>query len=529
MKVIQKVSILALTIALLLTGCNASSSNQTTDPNGKVTLNFLTQSSALAPADPNDKLINQRLEKKTGIHINWKNYTTDQFIEKRNLAVASGDLPDAIFDAGYTDYELLKLAKDGVIIPVDDLINNHMPNLQKVLEKAPEYKKMITAPDGHIYSFPWIEELGTGKEAIQSVDDFPWINQAWLKKLGLKMPTTTEELKQVLIAFKTQDPNGNGEADEIPLSFIDKPGGEDLTFLYGSFGLGDNWDHTVVTNEGKVVFTASDNGYKDAINYIHSLYQEGLIDVESSQQDWNTYLAKGKDQRYGLYFTWDKANITGSNDDYELMPPLAGPDGHINVARTNGMGFDRGKMVITSTNQQLEATAKWIDQLYDPLQSVQDNWGTYGDTKEQNIFKFDAKKGMLEHLPLEGSAPVEVRQKTNIAGPLAILNEYYGKYTTKPDDAASRLKLMKDVMVPHMQADHIYPKVFFSIEELDRLSTIETDLFAYVQRKRTEWYQNGKVDEEWPAYLQELDRLGLQEWLQIKQSGYDRNQPESKN
>jgi len=93
-----------------------------------------------------------------------------------------------------------------------------------------------------------------------------------------------------------------------------------------------------------------------------------------------------------------------------------------------------------------------------------------------------------------------------------------------PDDAAARLKLMKKVMVPHMQADHIYPKVFFSIEELDRLSTIETDLFAYVQRKRTEWYQNGKVNEEWPAYLQELDRLGLQEWLQIKQSGYDRNQ-----
>ncbi|MFD1992385.1 ABC transporter substrate-binding protein [Paenibacillus nicotianae] len=524
MKMIQKVSISGLTIALLLTGCNSGASEQNTDPNGKVTLNFLTQSSALAPADPNDKLINKRLEEKTGIHINWKNYTTDQFIEKRNLAVASGDLPDGIFDAGYTDYDLLKLAKDGVIIPVDDLINNYMPNFQKVLKKAPEYKKMITAPDGHIYSFPWIEELGTGKGAIQSVDDFPWINQAWLKKLGLKMPTTTEELKQVLIAFKTQDPNGNGEADEIPLSFIDKPGGEDLTFLYGSFGLGDNWDHTVVTNDGKVVFTASDNGYKDAINYIHSLYQEGLIDVESSQQDWNTYLAKGKDKRYGLYFTWDKANITGSNDDYELMNPLAGPNGQINVTRTNGMGFDRGKMVITSTNQQVEATAKWIDQLYEPLQSVQDNWGTYGDTKEQNIFKFDPKKGMLEHLSLEGSAPVEVRQKTNIAGPLAVLNEYYGKYTTMPDDAAARLKLMKKVMVPHMQADHIYPKVFFSIEELDRLSTIETDLFAYVQRKRTEWYQNGKVNEEWPAYLQELDRLGLQEWLQIKQSGYDRNQ-----
>lgn len=203
------------------------------------------------------------------MHINWKNYTSDVFAEKRNLAVASGDLPDAIFDAGYGDYDLLKLAKDGAIIPLEDMIEQHMPNLKKVLEEAPEYKSMITAPDGHIYSFPWIEELGSGKQRIQAVDNLPWINVEWLNKLGLKMPTTTEELKEVLIAFKTQDPNGNGKADEIPLSFINKPGGEDLTFLFAAFGLGENWDHTVVTNDGKVVFTAGDEGYKEAVKYIH--------------------------------------------------------------------------------------------------------------------------------------------------------------------------------------------------------------------------------------------------------------------
>lgn len=152
--------------------------------------------------------------------------------------MASGDLPDAIFNADYSDYELLKLAKDGAIVPLNDLIENNMPNFKKVLEEAPEYKSMITAPDGNIYAFPWIEELGSGKERIQAVDSMPWINVEWLKKLGLDMPTTTEELKEVLIAFKTKDPNGNGKADEIPLSFINKPGAEDLAFLFASFGLG---------------------------------------------------------------------------------------------------------------------------------------------------------------------------------------------------------------------------------------------------------------------------------------------------
>src|SRR5690625_1402929 len=121
----------------------------------------MTQSSPLAPEDPNDKLIYQRLEEQTGVHIEWTNYTFDAFIENRNLALASGDLPDAIMYAAFSNYDLLKYAEDGAIIPVEDLIDQYMPNFQKVLEKRPEYRDLITAPDGHIYSFPWIEELGT--------------------------------------------------------------------------------------------------------------------------------------------------------------------------------------------------------------------------------------------------------------------------------------------------------------------------------------------------------------------------------
>ncbi|WP_217592019.1 ABC transporter substrate-binding protein [Cohnella sp. GbtcB17] len=532
-----KITALSLSLAaLLVAGCsngNGGNAGSGSDASGsdaasgtaasKVTLKFMTQSSPLAPADPNEKLIFKRMEEKTGIHINWTNYTNDVFAEKRNLALATGDLPDAIFDAGLGDYDLLKLAKDGTIIPLDDIIKN-MPNLNKVLEAAPQYKAMMTAPDGHIYSLPWIEELGSGKESIHSVNDIPWINKGWLDKLGLQMPTTTEELKKVLIAFKTQDPNGNGKADEIPVSFINDDGGnEDISFLLGSFGEGFNWDETLVTDDGKVVFAANTEGYKAGMKYFNELYKEGLIDNEYVTQDWNTYIAKGKEQLYGLYFTWDKANVTGADSAYEPMPALAGPNGQKNVARTNGMGFDRGRMVVTKANKNLEATTKWMDQLYDPIQSVQNNWGTYGDDKQQNIFEFDEAANKLKHLPLDGTAPGELRAKTSVGGPLAILDGYYGKYTTKPDDAAWRLDILKKVYVPDMKAQQIYPRVFFSADELDRLSAIEADMMPYVLQKRTEWMQSGKVDKEWDGYLKELDRLGLQEWLQIKQAGYDRN------
>ena len=532
MKIVQGAKLMAIPVSFfIVSGCSSSAQETWSEDyelenitfpieEEDVSLKILTSSSPLASDDPNDKLIYQRLEEKTGVHIEWRNFTGEVFDERRNLAMATGEMPDAIKNAAFSDYELLKFAEDEAIIPLNDLIDKYMPNLQAVLDEAPEYEAMMTAPDGNIYAFPWIEELGQGKESIHSVDNFPWINVEWIDELGLEMPTTTEELKEVLIAFRDNDPAGNGET--IPMSFIINDGGQDPGFLFGSFGLGDNGDRTVVTNDGEVKLTAAEDSYVEAISFMNELYTEKLIDVEAFEQEWPAYVAKGQEGRYGMYFTWDKANITGMNDVYDLMPPLFGPDGHKNVTRTNGLGFDRSRMVITSANQNLELTAKWIDELYEPSQSVQNNWGTFGDDEQQNIFEWDESANMLKHNPLDGTAPVELREKTYVGGPLAILDSYYGTVTTMPDDAAWRLQLMEEVMVPHMSADNIFPRVFFDKEELDRLSKIEADLYPYINRKRSEWITNGQVEEEWNDYLAELERLGLSEWLEIKQAGFDR-------
>lgn len=531
----MKKSILALSLlvvtALTLTACGksgAAASKSSPDYEltkvklplkKKVTLKMISQGAALAPKDPNSKLIFKRLEKDTNVHIDWTNYNAD-FAEKRNFDIASGDLPDAIFNAGASDYDLLNWADSDVIVPVEGLIDKYMPNLKKIFAENPEYKQLSTAPDGHIYSFPWIEELGKDKESIHTVNDMAWINTSWLKKLGLKMPTTTAELMTVLQAFKTQDPNGNGKADEIPFSFINNGGNEDLKFLFAAFGLGDNDDHLIVDNKGKAIFTADKPGYQAAIKYFHEMYQAGLIDSEAFEQDWNTYVAKGKAQKLGVYFTWDKTNITGDNDDYDVLPVLAGPSGEKHVTRTNGMGFSRDRFVITSANKNQELTARWVDKMYEPLQSVQNNWGTYGDKKQANIFEL--KDGMLHHLPLNGTAPGELRQKTEGAGPLAVLNSYYGKVTTMPDDAQWRLNLMHQTYTPYITNDNTYPKVFLDKKDTDRLAKIETDMWDYIYRKRAEWITNGKIDKEWPAYLKELKRVRLDDWLQIKQKGYDK-------
>ena len=84
---------------------------------------------------------------------------------------------------------------------------------------------MCTAPDGHIYSFPWIEQLGAGKEAIQAIGDIPYINKKWLDYLGLEVPTTTDELEQVLIAFRDH-------ADELEKEFDIEGRGHSYVIYY---------------------------------------------------------------------------------------------------------------------------------------------------------------------------------------------------------------------------------------------------------------------------------------------------------
>lgn len=209
------------------------------------------------------------------------------------------------------------------------------------------------------------------------------------------------------------------------------------------------------------------------------------------------------------------------NDTYDILPVLAGPDGTKHITRTNGMGFQRDRMVITSANKNLELTAKWIDAQYAPLQSVQNNWGTYGDETQQNIFELDAATNSLKHLPLNGTAPGELRQKTEVGGPLAILDEYYGTVTTMPDDAKWRLDLMHETYLDYVTNDDIYPRVFMEQEDLDKIAQVEADMNDFIYRKRAEWIVNGGIEEEWDSYLKELESYGLSDWLAIKQKYYD--------
>lgn len=484
-------------------------------------------------SNPNNRTIFKRLQEKTNVEIEWTAIQSDQWGDKITLAMADpSTLSDFVFSAGFSDSDLLKYANQGIIIPLEEYIDAYMPNLSEVFEKYPEYRTMCTDTEGHIWALPWIEQLGSEKTAIQTVGNMSFINKKWLDFLGLEIPETVEEFEQVLIAFRDHASELQEEfgidGSIIPMSCIVNDGDQDPSILINGFGEGygdpDRGRHIAVTNDLEVICSATQDGYKDGLQWLHSLYEQGLIDPEAFTQEWSTYVSKGKSGRYGVCFSWDVANIDNLAD-WVPLPVLTADT--TNFTPQNGSftsGFDRGRCVVTAVAQNPALVCAWLDQMYDPFQSPQNNWGTYGEDDEFDIFELGENENgeeMLKHAPLGDASPVEVREAECVGGPLAILDEYYGVYVTCPDDAQYRLDWIKDYFTPDMNNDYVYPNVFMSREDTEKLSNLQADIQKLIDANKSEWIMNGFTDADWDKYLSDLEAYKLQEYLDIFQKYLD--------
>lgn len=484
-------------------------------------------------SDPNKRTIFKRLQEQTNVEIDWVAIQGDQWGDKISLNMSDPNkLTDFVFTAGFSDSNLLKYGEQGAIIPLEEYIDNYMPNLKAVFDKYPEYRTMSTDVNGHIWALPWIEQLGSEKTAIQTIDNMSFINKTWLDFLNLEIPETVDEFEQVLIAFRDNaealQKEFNIDGSVIPMSFIINDGGQDPAVLINGFGEGygdpDKGRHIVVTDDKKVICSATQEGYKKGIQWLNKLYEENLIDKEAFTHEWSTYVSKGKSGRYGVCFSWDVANVANLTDWVPL--PVLTADTR-NLTPMNGSftsGYDRGRCVVTAVAENPALVCAWLDQMYAPLQSAQNNWGTYGESDEFDIFEMSENadgEPMLKHAPLGDASPVEVREAEAVGGPLAVLDEYYDVYVTCPDDAQYRLDWIEEYYTPDMHTKYVYPNVFMSRKDTETLSNLQADVQKHINAKKAEWIMEGVTDEEWNKYLTNLEKYGLTEYLELFQKYLD--------
>lgn len=462
----------------------------------------------------NDLEFFKNLEEQTNVHINWNMSPETGWEEKKGLLFA-GDLPDAFYGQNIlTEVDVINYGSQGLIIPLEDLIDQYCPNLKALLERG-NYRKEMTAPDGHIYALPNSTELSP------MTHDKLFINKTWLDQLGLPIPETIDEFVETLRAFKANDMNGNGRADEIPFSFLYNRKENGLFSLFGSFGQLDKLNHWIVDENGNPVYTAITEPYKEAIEFFNSLYKEGLIDKEGFTHDFQVYLAKVKQPEtiVGAWVGWSLSSASGVNaKHYVALAPLKGEDGKQIWNSYPSPMNSKGSFVITKACKHPEALMRWADMQYEPMTSLQIDQGLLGRTLTI------LEDGTIDYLPVpEGKTFTEMIHdySPGVNGIGSVTTEVSDKLHLNKN--LQERKALDEFFAPYnVPADQVFPSLYFTMEETERLAVLEADIVSYVDQCYANWIVNGGIEKEWDSYLKKLDKMGLQEYMSIYKAAYER-------
>ncbi|RAK26186.1 putative aldouronate transport system substrate-binding protein [Actinoplanes lutulentus] len=506
--------------------------------------------SALAPADPDTKLdtneITKLLSDKFKIKFQFQTTTTDggPAKEKRQIAISSGDYPDLFMlipwvDA-FTKTEVQKLGQQGVAVPLEDLIKENAPNLQKALDGNPVLKAMSTAPDGHIYALPqWSDCYHC------SYPNKLWINSDWLKKLNLAMPKTTEELRTVLTAFKTKDPNGNGKADEIPMS-TDTQDSTLIGYLMGAFAYApygaNNGVPSLLQLDGDTVSTPVDKPeWREGLKYIASLFKDGLIDQASFTQNSEALQAIGNNPAAvelgsspvlwpGIFVQLGSKD--GRDKQYDAAPPLTGPAGKAYTGYNNPTSIGYTFMLTNKSSKEARVAAlKMLDYIYTDEGQITVNAGPEGI----GWVKPSATDVALDKSvkPTWKSVPDTERPKNVNWGSMSQYNFTLALRNSQavPEDIYAEAGLERRLFQatqqyePNVDLTKVYPEAQIWTEpgEVSELATLKTNLDSYVSQGQLAFITGSKnIDTDWDAFVQGLDGVGLKRYLEINQQAYDR-------
>jgi putative aldouronate transport system substrate-binding protein len=472
------------------------------------------------------------IARETGVKADFKIFPYQTAVEQKNIMLSTGGYTDAMGGWILNDNDIMTLSSEGVIIPLEDLIAG-TKNIKEALA-VPGARTSMTLPDGHIYSPPYLVE-----EPLVSFN--PWINQAWLDQLGLKMPSTTEEFRQVLIAFRDRIGAVNGRK-VVP--FSGTPNNLHLGTLAGWFGVnasgaGSNGGYFAVIN-GRIESTIIRPEYKEFLKWFAGLYKEGLIDPELFTQDEQTWNAKGKLGIYGVSIAYGAADFHPEVDPrikegdpsknwggYAPLPVLRAPGVNNPVFRNNNNGntLFRTQFVITDKAGPAKAAniLKWLDARYDPVHSTECDWGPLNKTWKI----LSQTPAQTIYQGIDTSSWTEDERKKNGWGGYAVpsLPKYrrsknVWKEQPRPgwENEYKELDIRDALYKPFLEPVSM-PQLWLNPADAKKAADYQTAITEYVKQKQAEWGTGqANIDAEWDAYIAQLNRLGLPDLLAIKRN-----------
>lgn len=463
----------------------------------------------------------QMMQEENDVDVEFIHPVVGQESEQFTVMLASGDYPDIINYTNWSIYKggLEKAIKDGVLIDLSPYINDEdMPNLSAYLKEHPECLKAMKNPDGTISVFPNI------KESVE-INSFigPTLRKDWLDKLGLEVPETMDDWYNVLKAFKTQDPNGNGKADEIP--FLAEGINSPYHFLSAAFG---SSTIMMIGEDGNPAYGPIQPGFKDFLITLHKWYEEGLLDKDFAAADRKNLDYKMTDDIGGAYIGYTGSQMGNyiaakKGTDFELVAapwpkkdenskPYCGFDGMtLTVTTNNGMG-------ISTSNKQIEKTIQMIDWLYGEG-SVALNYGVEGTS--YNIVDGEYQYTDLILNNPDGKDPVAALAPYAMPnwgmGGAMTFDDSYNKIARAVDEQKYAAKIWAEG-----DMSLCVPALSFTTEESNAINKVKNDIDIYVMEYMTNTIIGTESVDSFDKFVKKVKDMGVDDMVNAYQAAYDR-------
>lgn len=544
----MKKTIMILLAAIMVIGLFAACGGNETEA-GERTLTIGVPDN-IAVTDYETNKLTLWLEEQMDVDLKFVRFTNGagsaDYLQKLTLMTVGGQtLPDIVWGINTNDNTTIRdLGEQGAFIDLSDLIEQYAPTYKaKLAEADPAMQQKVaslgTTADGAFYGMP-----KTGTMSYDAAMSYMWINTVWLDKLNLEKPKTLEDLYTVLEAFKTQDPNGNNIADEIPMAGMH----HNLTCYIASAFLYHGPYNWLSGEDGEIYASVTSDAYRQALIVLNDMFKKGYITTASATIEdyptWRAYIqpANDADTPYNVVgmFAANPVLSTNKGDlrflEYEAVTELAseeGYDGGWYYYSTPGVQFTTFITKDCAENKRALAM-QVIDFMYSDEFVARSRHGEFGvDWKFVEGKNFENAgngeriidtsigdgKAYTEGNRTWGATPSNIgtnKNQTAAAVPTKdVWQAHYDKVTAPLREYIYEVEL-PEIVAKDFDLNEKEQKVWDDCWNL---------LDACFRRWRSEFMTNVKdpnKDADWNAFLAEMESLGLSRLLEACQDSFDR-------
>ena len=462
-----------------------------------------------------DTAFGKNLQAATGVDIEYEHPAVGQTAEQFNLKLAGATLPD-IMEYSWLGYSGGPAAAidDEVIIPLNDVIDQYMPNFKAWLAANPEIDKMIKTDEGVYYCVPFIRG---GDTLLTSMGLM--LRGDWLEELGLEVPTTIAEWEEVLTAFKEK------KGATAPFSYQYASGGltnnNPFAYAYGvcrQFYIGD---------DGKVHYGAIEEGYKEYLMTMNKWMEAGLIDVDLATLTGDQVAAKVTSGAAGASFgycgsalgTWTNAGKS-SNEAFTLVAapyPTTVEGATPEMGQMDNNYIGTGSAAITTSCENVEAAARLLDYAFSEAGNMLYNFGEEGASYTMVDGKAVYTEDILANPNLSIAHAMSGYIRANYNGPFVQSEEYAAQYY-QLDTQKEALKLWSSTNM----AKHRIPPTTPTVDESSEQAQILGEITTYRDEMTLKFILGDLSFDEWDNYVAQIEKMGIDRVLEIQNAALDR-------